>query len=298
MGDVGSVVSIVADPLDLTGYRSGQAADKALDAQTNAANNANATQKYIYDQNREDTKQWRESGAKALTGMEDPSFSKSFSAEDFRADPGYQFRLDEGLKAVNASASARGNATGGATMKALMKYGQGVADQTYNDAYNRYNNDRNIKFNQLSTLAGFGNSANSTQVQSASNYGNNVSANQIGMGNAQAANYIGKNNQQSQAIGQLASIGAMAFSDERLKTDIEEISQSDLAEMRKHLKPYFFKYKSEDHGKGEWAGVMAQDLEKSRLGKTLVVENEKGEKMIDMTKVISLFLATLCGGEA
>lgn len=49
----------------------------------------------------------------------------------FEADPGYQFRLDEGLKARERSASARGNVLGAATQKELDDYSQGLASQEY-----------------------------------------------------------------------------------------------------------------------------------------------------------------------
>ena len=59
---------------------------------------------------------YQQAGMKAFGQMADGSFMNQ--------DPGYQFRLNEGNKAINAAASARGNARGGATMKALTRYGQ------------------------------------------------------------------------------------------------------------------------------------------------------------------------------
>lgn len=47
----------------------------------------------------------------------------------FRAAPGYQFGLDQGTKAVEASAAARGGLNSGATLKALQKFGNDYADQ-------------------------------------------------------------------------------------------------------------------------------------------------------------------------
>lgn len=73
---------------------------------------------------------------------------KPFSMEDFHADPGYQFRLQQGNQGVERSAAAMGGQLSGATMKALARFNQGTADQAYGDAYNRYNQDQSTVYNQ------------------------------------------------------------------------------------------------------------------------------------------------------
>ena len=57
------------------------------------------------------------------------------SAEELLADdPGYQFRLAEGLRALEGSAAPRGTLRSGATLQALMDYGQDAASQEYEKA--------------------------------------------------------------------------------------------------------------------------------------------------------------------
>lgn len=253
--------------------------DRAIGAQTDAANQANATQKYIFDTQRTDYQPWREAGVKALAGLQDPNFGK-----DLTMDPGYQFRMDQGTNAINAAAAARGMGNSGATLKALARYGQDFASNEYNNAYNR-------TYGRLSSLAGMGQGAVQGMAGAAQNYGNNVSQTQMGLGNAIASANIAQSNRQAGLLG--AGMTALAFSDERLKSNIAPISKQDLSEMKRFLKAYAFNYKSKEHGNGDWVGIMAQDLEKSKLGKTLVVENEQGHKMIDLKKVLSMFLATM-----
>lgn len=173
--------------------------DRALEAQRDAANSANATQKYMFDTQREDYKPWREAGLRALTGLEDPN-----ALGNFQGDPGYQFRLNEGNKAINNAAAARGMGNSGATLKALTKYGQDFASNEFNNAYNR-------NFQRLSSIAGFGTGATQGTANAAQNYGNNVSQNQIGLGNATAANYLSQANRQSQLLGNAMTAGAMAW---------------------------------------------------------------------------------------
>lgn len=59
------------------------------------------------------------------------------SAGDFTESPAYQFRLQEGLDAVEASAAARGGLFSGATGQALQTRGQGEASQEYDNWFAR-----------------------------------------------------------------------------------------------------------------------------------------------------------------
>jgi hypothetical protein len=69
------------------------------------------------------------------TGTQPATFQ--FRAEDLQADPGYGFRLSEGLKALERSAAARGGLLSGGTGKALTRYGQDMASQEFGNAFNR-----------------------------------------------------------------------------------------------------------------------------------------------------------------
>jgi len=64
-----------------------------------------------------------------------------FTAENFQADPGYGFRLSEGLKALERSAAARGGLLSGGTGKALTRFGQDMASQEFQNAYGRAFNE-------------------------------------------------------------------------------------------------------------------------------------------------------------
>lgn len=64
--------------------------------------------------------------------------TEGFQPGDLTQDPGYQFRLQQGQQALERSLAAQGLGQSGAALKAAQEYGQGLADQTYNDAYQRY----------------------------------------------------------------------------------------------------------------------------------------------------------------
>jgi hypothetical protein len=117
-------------------------------------------------------------------------FGETFQAPTdvtMKNDPGYEFRLKEGQKAIERSAAARGGLLTGGTGKALERYGQDYASNEYGNVYNRALTDFQTRFNQhevenadvynrLASLAGLGqttaNTLSATGMQSATNMGN------------------------------------------------------------------------------------------------------------------------------
>lgn len=201
-GNSGDAVSFLGDPLDLYGGKSGAAADRALQAQKDAANQSNATLRYMYDTQRADSAPWREAGTAALGQLQDNKFMDNWQQDD----PGYQFRMDEGSKAINSSLAARGLSNSGSALKSLTKYGQDYSSNEYNNAYSR-------QYNRLSGLAGIGNSSNQALGNQTGQFGTQLSNNQSQLGNAIAANQIGQSNTQAAKTGGflqgVGTIGAM-----------------------------------------------------------------------------------------
>lgn len=109
-------------------------------------------------------------------------FSRPFSMADYQADPGYGFRLGEGLKAMSHQAGARGGLISGQTMKGMEDYRQGLASQEYGNAFNRYQTNRANMLQPLQSLAGVGQTANNALAQGGQSYANQ--AGQYGMTNA------------------------------------------------------------------------------------------------------------------
>ncbi|TAJ89737.1 hypothetical protein [Reyranella sp.] len=69
-------------------------------------------------------------GAYYFSGDADGSIQKNALA-GFQASPGYQFRLGEGIRALDRSASAKGRLVSGAQMKAVQSFGEGLASDEY-----------------------------------------------------------------------------------------------------------------------------------------------------------------------
>jgi hypothetical protein len=97
---------------------------------------------------------------------------------------------------------------------------------------------------------------------------------------------------QSGAFGAIGQIAGAIFSDERLKRDVKDEGDS-LDEFVRSVRPKSYDYVDRgDLPKGRQYGVMAQDLERSRIGKTLVLDTPKG-KMIDTARGYGALLAAL-----
>lgn len=125
------------------------------------------------------------------------SLSRDFGMADFQADPGYDFRMKEGQKALERSAAAGGRFLGGGTLKALTRYGQDMGSQEYGNAFNRFQTNRNTRFNQLAAVAGIGQTANGQLAQlgslNATTQGNNLMGAATVGGNAAMAGAAGWN---------------------------------------------------------------------------------------------------------
>ena len=89
-----------------------------------------------------------------------------------------------------------------------------------------------------------------------------------------------------------AALAAKTGSDRRLKKDIEP-GDEDAEKFLKALKSYRFKYKApKEWGEGKRLGIMAQDLEKSGLGKQAVIDTPAG-KVIHSGGLATALAATL-----
>lgn len=79
-----------------------------------------------------------------------------------------------------------------------------------------------------------------------------------------------------------------AFSDRKLKKDIKEADDTQVGKFVDALGSYSYKYKDDRMGKGTHYGPMADELEKSEIGKTLVVETPYGKAVNTMKAVLPL----------
>lgn len=119
------------------------------------------------------------------------SLAQPFDMTKFEADPGYGFRMQEGMKALENSAAARGGLLSGATLKGVNRFSQGLASQEYQNAFNRYQIERNARLNPLQSLMGAGQTATNQLTGAMGQAGQGMAQTYGNLGQAQASAYVG-----------------------------------------------------------------------------------------------------------
>lgn len=109
------------------------------------------------------------SGANARTRLEDLLFLNGQGAantaiDQFQTSPGYQFQMDQGRAAIDQSAIARGGLNSGSTVKALTQYGQGLANQEYQQYLSNLGGIANQGAQGASGLLGTSQAAGNLQI--------------------------------------------------------------------------------------------------------------------------------------
>lgn len=247
------------------------AAEQAAQAQRDASQKAQDTQYAIFQEQKALQQPWYEAGRNALSELQGRTSTQplafqpsgqyalpsafqaptpfSYTAEDFAKgqDPGYAFRLKEGLKALDRTASARGGLLSGGALKAAAQYGQEMGSQEYQNAYNRaaseyqskyaqsldaynaavarantgYGRDLDAynaavareasQYNRLASLAGTGQTSANTIGGYAGNYGNAASQLISNTGASNANALIAQGNATAAQYGAIGNaIGGMA----------------------------------------------------------------------------------------
>lgn len=169
-----------------SGISSASAAGKAADAQAAAAAEAGRLSREQFEATRADLAPYRDAGGRALGYYEDflgaNGADRRTAAHDiFRSSPGYQFAQDEGIRATEGGAAARGGLLSGGTLKALQARGMGLADQTSGSYLDRFLGLANLGQNSAAMTGNFG-------AQAARDQGNYL----LDAGAAEAGGYLGK----------------------------------------------------------------------------------------------------------
>lgn len=222
------VAAAIAGAAVIGGVATSVSGSKAAKAQKSAAAQQAASaqkdleqQRYFYDTARADYAPYRNVGygaldklagmygvtprdasGKPIAGAKPVSGTGYANDGGFTASPGYQFRLNEGIKAAERSAAARGVLGSGGTMKAIQRYGEGLAASEY-DTYS----------NRLAALAGVGQSATGSTTQAgataASGISNALTASgnaAVNAGNARASSYANTGSAINSSVNNLASL--------------------------------------------------------------------------------------------
>lgn len=219
---IGAAASLIG------GNKASSAATQAAQTQASAADRATAAQQAALERQLAMQQPFTTAGTTAvnqLSAMTQPGgeATKAFSYAPFSytADPGYAFRLKEGLNAMNATAAARGGLISGNALKAGQIYGQEMGSQEYGNAFNRYlqnyanaqntfQMNRNNLLDPLKFLTNIGQAGASNQAANVGNYGTSQAANITGAANALAAGQVGSANAYNSALGGIGNAAQTA----------------------------------------------------------------------------------------
>lgn len=174
--------------------------NKAAKAQKKAAQTAADTERYFYDTTRADLEPWRETGKQGLSTLANlyglnGAGARDQAYADFRTSPGYQFRVDQALKGVERTASARGRLRSPATELAVGRY---ISDYVAGPEFNSY-------ADRLAGIAGVGQSATNTTSAAGAQAAGGIGQAQMAAGNARASGYVNTANAINQGVQNVAS---------------------------------------------------------------------------------------------
>ena len=208
----GTAIAIGAGAGLLGAKMTADAAKSAAQTQAGAADRASAQEAAMYYQGREDLAPYRETGYTALKDIErmKPFLTSQFGPDQFAQylDPSMAFRQKIGTQATERMANVGGGAISGNTLRALTDYGQNLASTEYGNAFNRFQTERGNIYNTLANIAGMGQQAVNTGVNTGQNFAASQTGLITGQAAAQAAGTVGSANAYSGALG---NVGNMAF---------------------------------------------------------------------------------------
>lgn len=210
-------VSAVVGSTVVGGAVQARGAKRAARVQQQSADRATDLQREIFERQTQLAEPFRQAGITSqnemlrLLGLDGDassagygSIGKPFTMTDMEMDPGYGFRLNEGLKALDRTAAARGGLMSGAALKAAGRYGQEMASGEYMNAFNRSRALMGERLSTLGSLYGAGQTATQQVANQAGEYGVNAGNLMMASGQARASGYLGQANAITNTLGQLS----------------------------------------------------------------------------------------------
>lgn len=213
----------------VTGLLQANAAKKAADIQSAAAQSGTALQGQMFNTINQQQAPYRTAGYGALndigslgsgtyemydaagnpTGIGQGSgyLTKQFDANDLRSGlaPNYDFMLSQGQMANQRAANMGGGAIGGNALQGLNRFTQDYAGNAYQNAFTNYQNQRSNIYNTLAGIAGIGQTGQTATNTAAANATNAATSLGIGSAAAQAAGQVGSTNALANTVGNVGN---------------------------------------------------------------------------------------------
>ena len=177
-----------------SGNQQANAAERAAQMQNDATMQSLAEQKRQFGISQNNMAPWMRAGQGALAEQQSLMGLGGDSEASLRSlttSPGYQFRLQQGQRGLDAGLAARGGMGSGKAMNAATEYGQNYASNEYNNRLSQLSGLSSGGYQAASGMGGMG-------QQYAGNFGNLMTGNANSQG---AATMAGANARQSGLLG-------------------------------------------------------------------------------------------------
>jgi hypothetical protein len=134
------------------------------------------------------------------------SLNAPFTTADWKSlSPAYNFQLQQGAQGtLNNSASTQG-ALSGAALSGLQANNQGMANSSFNNAFNMYQTQNSNVYSRLAGIANMGEAAASNQATGGSNYAQGIGQSITNTGTAIGGGIAGA----GQSVGNAGLLGAL-----------------------------------------------------------------------------------------
>jgi hypothetical protein len=183
------------------GSMQARAAKSAAQTSAEATDRATELQRQQYEQNIARQQPFLQGGTEDYNRLRALMSGGPGAAQNFlQMDPGYQFRLSEGMKALDRQAAARGGLISGGALKAAQRYGQDLGSQEFGAAYNR-----------LAGLADVGPRAAGVMSGLGQTYATNVGNMMVGQGQTAAQAAIARGSAYGGALNRLGDIAGRYY---------------------------------------------------------------------------------------
>jgi hypothetical protein len=185
------------------GSMQARAAKSAAQTSAEATDRATELQRQQYEQNIARQQPFLQGGTEDYNRLRALMSGGPGAAQNFlQMDPGYQFRLSEGMKALDRQAAARGGLISGGALKAAQRYGQDLGSQEFGAAYNRLAGLADVGPRAAGVMSGLGQNFAGQYGQNLMAGGQAAAQGMLGAGSARASGYIGGANALTGALGQ------------------------------------------------------------------------------------------------
>lgn len=138
------------------------------------------------------------------------SLLENFTMDDYEQSPNYQFNLDEGQKAIDRAAAARGDYFSPEAVKELSGYSQNLASNEFLNSYNMFNQDRGMIYDMLMGSTNVGQQGVAQQGASDSNFLGTMGDLNGQLAQLDLARQSSKQNAKQSSFNNLMSIASVA----------------------------------------------------------------------------------------